>query len=89
MKPAGMAEVDSAKEDGRWEKAYAGPATMEVHKDFADALKENQIAKTAFDGLSRADRYPYLWSIATVKRAETRERKIREFVSLLASGQAL
>ncbi|KAM0465885.1 hypothetical protein ACHAPV_000832 [Trichoderma viride] len=89
MKPAGMAEVDAAKEDGRWEKAYAGPATMEVPEDFANALKENEIAKTAFDGLSRAERYPFLWSVTTVKRAETRERKIREFVSLLGSGQAL
>lgn len=89
MKPAGIAEVDAAKEDGRWEKAYAGPATMEVPEDFATALNENEIAKTAFDGLSRSARYPFLWSIATVKRAETRERKIREFVSLLASGQAL
>lgn len=80
--------MDAAKGDGRWEKAYAGPATMEVPEDFANALEENAIAKTAFDGLSRADRYPFLWSIATVKRAETRERKIREFVSLLASGQA-
>ncbi|EHK44476.1 hypothetical protein TRIATDRAFT_319739 [Trichoderma atroviride IMI 206040] len=87
MKPAGMAEVDAAKGDGRWEKAYAGPATMEVPEDFANALEENAIAKTAFEGLSRADRYPFLWSITTVKRAETRERKIREFVSLLASGQ--
>ncbi|KAL6890430.1 bacteriocin-protection, YdeI or OmpD-associated domain-containing protein [Trichoderma evansii] len=89
MKPAGIAEVDAAKEDGRWDKAYAGPATMEVPEDFANALKENEIAKSVFDGLSRSDRYPFLWSIATVKRAETRERKIREFVSLLASGQAL
>lgn len=89
MKPAGIAEMDAAKEDGRWEKAYAGPATMEVPEDFANALKENEIAKSVFDGLSRSDRYPFLWSIATVKRAETRERKIREFVSLLASGQAL
>lgn len=89
MKPAGMAEVDAAKGDGRWEKAYAGPATMEVPEDFANALKENEIAQTAFERLSRADRYPFLWSITTVKRAETRERKIREFVSLLASRQAL
>ncbi|KAL7899863.1 bacteriocin-protection, YdeI or OmpD-associated domain-containing protein [Trichoderma sp. SZMC 28014] len=88
MKPAGMAEVDAAKGDGRWEKAYAGPATMEVPKDLANALKENEIAQTAFESLSRADRYPFLWSIATVKRAETRERKIREFVSLLASNSA-
>lgn len=89
MKPAGMLEVDAAKGDGRWEKAYAGPATMEVPQDFANALKENAVAKAAFDGLSRADRYPFLWSITTVKRAETRERKIIEFVSLLASRQAL
>ncbi|KAK6450949.1 hypothetical protein ACSS6W_002243 [Trichoderma asperelloides] len=89
MKPAGIAEVDAAKEDGRWEKAYAGPATMEVPEDFANALKENDIAKRVFDGLSRSERYSFLWRITTVKRTETRERKIREFVSLLASGQAL
>ncbi|KAM0254366.1 hypothetical protein ACHAQJ_006835 [Trichoderma viride] len=89
MRPSGVAAVDAAKGDGRWDKAYAGPATMEVPKDFEDALGENEIARRAFEGVSRSQRYSFLWRIETVKRSETRERKIREFVSLLAQGKTL
>lgn len=89
MKPAGVAAVDAAKEDGRWDKAYAGSATIEVPKDFEDALAENEMAKTAFQGLSKSQRYSFLWRIHTAKRSETRERKIREFVDMLTEGKAL
>ncbi|UKZ76783.1 hypothetical protein TrVFT333_004493 [Trichoderma virens FT-333] len=89
MKPAGIAAVDAAKEDGRWEKAYAGPATMEVPEDFEDALAENEMAKMTFHGLSKSQRYSFLWRIHTAKKIETRERRIREFVDLLAEGKGL
>jgi uncharacterized protein YdeI (YjbR/CyaY-like superfamily) len=89
MRPSGVAAVDSAKGDGRWDKAYAGPATMEVPKDFENALGEDETAKSVFEGLSRSQRYSFLWRIETVKKSETRERKIREFVSLLAQGKTL
>ncbi|EHK24047.1 uncharacterized protein TRIVIDRAFT_8458, partial [Trichoderma virens Gv29-8] len=89
MKPAGIAAVDAAKEDGRWEKAYAGPATMEVPEDFEDALAENEMAKMTFQGLSKSQRYSFLWRIHTAKKIETRERRIREFVDLLAEGKGL
>ncbi|KAH6605536.1 bacteriocin-protection [Trichoderma cornu-damae] len=89
MRPLGVAAVDAAKEDGRWEKAYAGPATMGVPKDLGDALGGNADARKTFEGLSRSQRYSFLWRIETVKRSETRKRKIREFVSLLAEGRTL
>ncbi|QYS95473.1 hypothetical protein H0G86_002766 [Trichoderma simmonsii] len=89
MKPAGIAAVDAAKGDGRWDKAYAGPATMEVPEDFEDALAENEVAKVMFQGLSKSQRYSFLWRIHTAKKSETRERRIREFVNLLAEGKTL
>ncbi|KAL7930782.1 bacteriocin-protection, YdeI or OmpD-associated domain-containing protein [Trichoderma chlorosporum] len=89
MKPAGIAAVGAAKEDGRWDKAYAGPATMEVPDDFEAALADNEEAKMTFQGLSKSQRYSFLWRIYTAKKSETRERRIREFVHLLAEGKAL
>ncbi|KAL6803627.1 bacteriocin-protection, YdeI or OmpD-associated domain-containing protein [Trichoderma sp. SZMC 28012] len=89
MKPAGIAAVDAAKGDGRWDKAYAGPATMEVPEDFEDALAENEAAKVMFQGLGKSQRYSFLWRIHTAKKTETRERRIREFVNLLAEGKTL
>ncbi|PTB62006.1 hypothetical protein BBK36DRAFT_68662 [Trichoderma citrinoviride] len=89
MKPAGVAAVEAAKEDGRWERAYAGPAAMEVPGDFEDALAGNEAARAAFQGLSKAQRYSFLWRIQTAVKSETRRRRIREFVDLLAEGKTL
>ncbi|PNP59989.1 hypothetical protein THARTR1_00013 [Trichoderma harzianum] len=89
MKPAGIAAVNAAKGDGRWDKAYAGPATMEVPGDLEEALAENEAAKVMFQGLSKSQRYSFLWRIHTAKKSETRERRIREFVDLLAEGKTL
>ncbi|KAK5994790.1 hypothetical protein PT974_03173 [Cladobotryum mycophilum] len=81
--------VDAAKEDGRWEKAYAGPGKMETPRDFEEALAVNEAAKIMFGSLTKSQRYPFLWRIETVKRAETRKRKIEQFVELLAEGKTL
>ena len=89
MKPAGVAAVEAAKEDGRWERAYAGPAAMEVPGDFEDALAGNEAARAAFQGLSKAQRYSFLWRIQTAVKSETRRRRIREFVDRLAEGKTL
>ncbi|KAL7955803.1 bacteriocin-protection, YdeI or OmpD-associated domain-containing protein [Trichoderma compactum] len=89
MKPAGIAAVDAAKGDGRWDKAYAGPATMEVPEELEAALAEKEAAKVMFQGLSKSQRYSFLWRIHTAKKSETRERRIREFVNLLAEGKTL
>ncbi|KAK4225673.1 bacteriocin-protection, YdeI or OmpD-associated-domain-containing protein [Podospora fimiseda] len=89
MREPGQIEVDMAKGDGRWEKAYSSSSTMKVPADFEAALDQNKKAKTFFESLNRTKRYPFLWKIETAKRAETRSEKIVQFVKLLAEGKTL
>jgi uncharacterized protein YdeI (YjbR/CyaY-like superfamily) len=87
MHPAGHAEVERAKADGRWEAAYAGPASMEVPADLAEALAAEPKAQAMFEALNSQNRYAILYRIATAKRAETRARRIEQFVTMLARGK--
>ncbi|KZL81657.1 hypothetical protein CI238_07796 [Colletotrichum incanum] len=89
MTPAGQAEVNAAKADGRWDRAYSSASVMEVPVDFEEALKENDEAKKFFDALNKTQRYVFLWRIETTRRSETRKRKIDEFVDLLAEHKLL
>jgi uncharacterized protein YdeI (YjbR/CyaY-like superfamily) len=89
MREPGLAEVESAKADGRWERAYSASSVMEVPGDFQAALDRNQKAKTFFEKLGKTKRYSFLWRIATTKREETRNKKIEQFVKLLAEGKTL
>lgn len=83
MKPAGLAAIESAKQAGRWEAAYDSPSGAAVPSDLQNALDASPPAKTFFETLNKANRYAILWRIQTVKKAETRARKIREFVTML------
>ena len=87
MQPAGVAEVDRAKADGRWDKAYAGSATMEVPQDVLDALAASPRAQAMWDVLTRTNRYAVLYRVHQAKRPETRARRISEFVEMLARGE--
>jgi uncharacterized protein YdeI (YjbR/CyaY-like superfamily) len=87
MRPAGRAAVDAAKADGRWERAYAGPATMEVPDDLRTAVDADPAARAMWDVLTKTNRYSILHRVTTVKRAETRTRKIAEAVAMLARGE--
>jgi len=89
MHPAGQAEVERAKADGRWEAAYAGPATMEVPPDLIEALAAEPKAQAMFETLNSQNRYAILYRIGTAKRADTRARRIREFVAMLARGETV
>lgn len=89
MRPAGIAAVDAARADGRWDAAYASQSKIEVPDDLKKALSKNAAARKAFEGLSSVNRYAMLFRITTVKRAETRERKIREYVEMLARGETI
>jgi uncharacterized protein YdeI (YjbR/CyaY-like superfamily) len=89
MRPAGQAEVDAAKADGRWEQAYAGSRTMEVPDDLTHALRRNAKARRSFETLDSANRYAILWRIHDAKRAETRARRIEQFVTMLEEGRTL
>lgn len=89
MQPRGHAEVERARADGRWEAAYAGAATIEVPPDLAAALAADPAARQAFATLNSQNRYAILYRLGTAKRAETRERRILEFVAMLARGETL
>lgn len=89
MRPAGHAEVQRAKADGRWEAAYAGPASMEVPADLAEALAAEPKAQAMFEGLNSQNRYAILYRIATAKKAATRARKIEQFVAMLSRGETV
>jgi uncharacterized protein YdeI (YjbR/CyaY-like superfamily) len=87
MTPAGLAEMERAKVDGRWEAAYAGPATIEVPPELAAALAAEPRAKAMFERLSGRNRYAVLHHVTTARRPETRERRIRRLVAMLARGE--
>jgi uncharacterized protein YdeI (YjbR/CyaY-like superfamily) len=87
MKPAGLKAVEAAKQDGRWDAAYASQKTMTVPADFQSALNKNRKAKAFFETLTGSRRYAFLFRIETAKKAETREKRIRIFVEMLEKGE--
>ena len=89
MHPAGVAEMDRAKEDGRWAAAYAGPASIEVPDDLAAALAAEPRAQAMFKKLSSQNRYAVLLRVTSAKRADTRARRIETFVEMLARGDTI
>lgn len=87
MKPAGLAEVDRAKADGRWERAYGGSASIEVPGDLTAALAASPAAQATWDVLTRTNRFAILYRVQDAKRPETRARRIAGFVEMLANGE--
>ncbi len=83
MRDSGLKEVLRAKKDGRWERAYDSPRNATVPDDFLAALNKSAKAKAFFATLESRNRYAILFRIQTVKKAETRARKIAEFVAML------
>ena len=89
MRPAGHAEVERAKVDGRWDSAYDGPKTISVPDDLAKALGRNKKARSFFESLDSRNRFAILFRIHQAKRAETRERRIGQFVEMLERNEKL
>jgi uncharacterized protein YdeI (YjbR/CyaY-like superfamily) len=83
MQAAGLQAVERAKSNGRWDAAYDSPSHATVPADFQLALSASPRAMEFFDILDRANRYALLFRIQNVKKAETRARKIREFITML------
>ncbi len=89
MKPSGLAEVERAKADGRWEAAYAPQSTADIPDDLAAALAANPEAASFFTQLNSQNRYAVLFRIMNTRRAETRARKIGTFVGMLARHETI
>ena len=89
MTPSGLAHVTLAKDNGRWEAAYAGGRAGEMPPEFLAALADNPAASATYETLDAKNRFAIYYRLTSVKRAETRTRKIAEFVALLARGERL
>ncbi|WP_374971320.1 YdeI family protein [Terrabacter sp. BE26] len=89
MQASGLAAVERAKADGRWDAAYAGPASIEVPADLAAALDSDPAARTMFENLDGRNRYAVLYRVETAKRAQTRRRRIEQFVAMLGRGETI
>jgi uncharacterized protein YdeI (YjbR/CyaY-like superfamily) len=89
MAAPGLAEVERAKKDGRWDAAYDSAKTSEVPADLATALKGSKRAAAFFETIDRANRYAILWRIQTAKKTTTRAERIERFVEMLARHETL
>jgi uncharacterized protein YdeI (YjbR/CyaY-like superfamily) len=83
MKPAGLKAIEEARKSGRWDAAYESPKNATMSSDFQAELDKNPQAKAFFETLRGSNRYAILYRIQTAKKAETREKRIREFMKML------
>ena len=86
MRERGHAEIDRARADGRWERAYPGASSIEVPEDFPVALREAPQAEAAFSALSKSERYSGLFSFVTAASSDTRSARISRHISHLSSS---
>lgn len=89
MKPAGLKAIERARQDGRWDRAYDSSRTATVPDDFQAELDKNAKAKAFFATLNRSNRYAILFRLQTARKAETRAKRIQQFISLLAKNEKL
>jgi uncharacterized protein YdeI (YjbR/CyaY-like superfamily) len=87
MRPAGLAAVEAAQADGRWERAYAGSATITVPDDLRGALAAEPAAQREFEALDGANRYAVLFRVHTAASPQTRAKRIATLVQMLAEGR--
>jgi uncharacterized protein YdeI (YjbR/CyaY-like superfamily) len=87
MTPRGLAEVERARADGRWDRAYEGQRNAEPHPEFVAALERNPTARDFYATLDNSNRYAIYYRVQQAKRAETRTRRIDNIVSMLARGE--
>ncbi|QDZ28513.1 YdeI family protein [Noviherbaspirillum sp. UKPF54] len=89
MRPAGMQEINRAKQDGRWDAAYSPAGTATVPEDLQCAFAANPKAEKFFATLNSKNRYAILFRIQNAKKPETRARKIAQFIEMLSNGETL
>jgi len=89
LAPAGIREMEAAKSDGRWESAYDSPRTIAVPPDLEARLGSNTRARRAFEKLDSRNRYAILYRLHHAKRADTRQRRLDQFVAMLETGRTL
>ena len=86
LKPSGIKEIENAKKDGRWERAYDSPGKMEVPEDFILELTKNKKALEFFESLNKTNRYTIGWRLQTAKNVETRAKRMKEILIMMENG---
>jgi uncharacterized protein YdeI (YjbR/CyaY-like superfamily) len=89
MSEAGLRQIEAAKADGRWETAYASQSKAQVPRDLLDALAANPAARQKFSELDSANRFAVIYRVQDAKKADTRARRIAQYVEMLAHGKTL
>jgi uncharacterized protein YdeI (YjbR/CyaY-like superfamily) len=89
MRPGGLAEVEAAQADGRWDAAYEGQRTAKVPPDLQRRLDANPAAREFFDSLDGANRYAIVYRLDDAKKPETRKRRLDKFVAMLERGEKI
>jgi len=87
VRPSGLKEVERAKTDGRWEKAYDSPGNMVVPDDFMLKISKNKKALAFFDSLNKTNKYTIGWRLQTAKNTITRERRMEEILRMMEQEQ--
>ena len=87
MHEAGLQEVEAARKDGRWKAAYDSAQNMVVPDDFLTELDKNLKAKAFFETLNRANVYAIVWRLQTARKPETRQKRLKTILAMLAEGQ--
>ena len=89
MKPAGLKKIESAKQDGRWSKAYHPQSSAKLPEDFLREVSKNTKAKVFLETLNRQNVYAIIYRLQTAKKPETRQKRISQFVDMLSKGEKL
>ena len=89
MKKAGMQQVELAKADGRWQRAYDSPKNMKMPEDFLQQLSKNKRAKAFFDGLNKTNLFAIAWRLHTAKKPETRDKRLKEVLAMMREGKKI
>ena len=89
MKSSGMKEIEEAQSDGRWKRAYDPGSTMVMPTDFLKRLSKRKKTKNNFETLNKANTYAIAWRLQTAKKPETREKRLKTILAMLAKGEKL
>lgn len=89
MQPSGLKEIEAAKKDGRWDKAYDSPGQMKIPADFLSVLKKDRQAYEFFKTLNKANTYAIAWRLETAKKPETRQKRMQVLLEMMKKRQKL
>ena len=89
MQPSGLKEIETAKKDGRWDKAYDSPSQMEIPADFLAILEKDQQVYEFFKTLNKANKYAIAWRLQTAKKPETREKRMQILLKMMKERRKL